>query len=579
MANQFDDGIGRSARAAFTPDRPTPDHGFQNHGIHMAHVVDDVDEQSMGRVWIYVPGVSAHNPNIQIARYSPTREPPDDKGAPGKPIESKRAGFIRAFPLSPMAGSDRLREQPNTPDGRDPGKGQSNGYGMFNQARNGDMLAVAFMNGDPSRAYIMGHVPKLAETDHVPSYRPAQAQNATGSGYSTNVGPTYNKGIDTQYAASSTLFHNETDSGRISDKLRGPGSSSSTRETPSRVWGLKTPGDPDTNMMGHQMVFDDHPDSQLMRFRTSKGAQVLLSDNGDFIYLSSCTGKTWLQIDDAGNVNCFAHSSVSIHSEQDINYQCDRDFNLHVGGNFNAIVKGDTRMRLNKGANITVGEGGGDLDVTTMDNTHFKVQKEFRLNAKTGISATSATFVAVQSTDNTSVKAGKNFETDISGAITMKTAKAMKVQTSDDFSLKAGKAVNLKSSGGDFNMDTSANMNATKATLSITDAKFTSGSKQPQGHIFARPIFSATPPPGPPPGGGDSETDTIPDTLAANQADIPVQHSVTAPPQTSGPPTAPTKMIQTACAIVPQHEPWPGHPAQNPGYNAAKNPNQVKGLG
>ena len=152
----------------------------------------------------------------------------------------------------------------------------------------------------------------------------------------------------------------------------------------------------------------------------------------------------------------------------------------------------------------------------------------------------------------------------------MKTAKAMKIQTTDDFSLKAGKAVNMKAAGGDFNTDTSANMNATKATLSITDAKFTSGSKQPQGVIFARPIFADTAP---------TETDTIPDTLPAHQADIPVQHSVTAPPQTSGPPTAPKKMIQTAAAIVPQHEPWPGHPAQNPGYNAAKNPNQIKGLG
>jgi hypothetical protein len=537
----LDTGIGRSAREVFTPDRPTPDHGFQTNGIHMAQVVDDIDEQSMGRVWVYVPGISAHNPNIQIARYSPAREPPDSKGAPGKPIEAKRAGFIRASALSPTSGSDRLREQPNTPDGRDPGKGQSNGYGMFNQARNGDMLAVAFMNGDPSRAFIIGHVPKLAETQHVPSYRPAKAQNATGSGYSTDVGPTYNKGIDTKYAASSTLFHNETDAGRISDKLRGPGSSSSTRETPSRVWGVKTPGDPDTNMMGHHMVFDDHPESQLMRFRTSKGAQVLLCDNGDFIYISSCTGKTWIQIDDAGNVNCFAHSSVSIHAEQDINYQCDRDFNLHVGGNFNAIVKGDTRMRLNKGANITVGEGGGDLDVTAIHNVHFKIQEELRVGAKTGITMKSADFMAMQSTKKMTMKSAKEWEVSAEDLGSMKIKKAMTIQTSDDaFNVKSGKAINMKSSGGDFNMDTSANMNATKGSLSIDDAQ------------------------------------TVDDTQDPNQADIPVQHSVTAPPQTDGPPTAPKSMIQSAAAIVPQHEPWPGHPAQNPGYNKAVNPNNTK---
>jgi hypothetical protein len=572
MANQLDSGIGYAARDLFSPGQGTPQHGSPSHGgIHMGIVVDDIDEQSMGRIWVYVPGVSARNPTLSIARYSPTRNPPAADGTPGTPIESMRSGFLRAYPLSPTAGSDKERESSNTPDGRTPAQGQSNSYGMFNQARNGDNLVVGFLSGDPSKCFVMGHAPKQAQTGMVPSYRPATASNATGAGYSTQVGPTYEKGIDTTFVSSSTLFNNLTDSGLISDSLRGLGSSSSTRETPSRVWGVKSPGDPDTNLMGHQLVMDDHPNSHLMRLRTSKGTQILLCDNGDFIYLSTNTGKTWIQLDDGGNVNIFGHSSISVHAEQDFNLSCDRDLNINVGGNTNWITTGDTRIRMNAGGNITVGEGGGDLDITTINNFHAKVQAEFRLNAKTGISATSATFVAVQSTDNTSIKAGKNFETDISGAITMKTAKAMLVQTTDDFSLKAGKAVNLKSAGGDFNMDTSANMNATKATLNIDDAKFTSGSKQPQGQIFARPI--------PRPVFADAApTDKIPDTLPANQADIPLQHSVTAPPQTNGPPTAPTKMIKSAAAIVPQHEPWPGHPAQNPGFNGAVNPSSVPKL-
>lgn len=543
MVNQLKTGIGRAARESFTPTSPTPDSGFQVHGVHMATVVDDIDEQTMGRVWVYIPGISAHNPNIQISRYTPTRNPPDENGKPGKPIESMRQGFIRVFPLSPSAGSDRLREQPNTPDGRDPGSGQSNGYGMFNQARNGDMLAVSFMNGDPSRAFVVGHVPKQAETEHVPSYRPAKAQNATGSGYSTDVGPTYNKGHDTQYAASSTIFHNETDSGRISDKLRGPGSSSSTRETPSRVWGVKSPGDPDTNMMGHQFVMDDHPDSQLIRLRTSKGTQLLICDNGDFIYLSTATGKSWVQLDDAGNLNCFAHSSVSIHSEQDINYVCDRDFNLHVGGNLNAVINGDTRIRMNKGGNITVGEGGGDLDITTINNCHFKVQKEFRVGAKTGITMKSADFLAIQSAKKMSMKSAKEWEVQAEDLGSMNIKKALTIQTTDDaFNVKSGKAINMKAAGGDFSMDASGDLLATHGSLSVDDAK------------------------------------TVDDATDPNQADIPIQHSVTAPPQTSGPPTAPKQMIKSAAAIVPQHEPWPGHPAQNPGHNSAVNPSSVPKL-
>ena len=514
MANQIDTGIGNIARQAFSPGRPTPQEGVQMHGVHMATIMDDIDEQNMGRVWVYVPGVSAHNQNLKIERYSPARNPPKSDGTPGEPIEAMRSGFIRAFPLSPISGSDRLREQPNTPDGRDPGKGQSNGYGMFNQGRNGDMVAVGFMGGDPSRAFILGHVPKTAENDHIPNYMPAKAQNASGSGYSTDVGPTYNKGIDTEYAASSTLFHNETDAGRISDKLRGPGSSSSKRETPSRVWGVKTPGDPDTNMMGHQFVMDDHPDSQLIRMRTSKGTQILVCDNGDFVYLSTCTGKTWVQIDDSGNVKVFAHSSVSIHSEQDFNMVCDRDFNLHVGGNANIVVNGDTRWRMNKGGNITVGEGGGDLDITTIHNFHVKTQEEVRIGAKTGFTVKSADFLKLQSSKDMSLKSAQNVNAQTTGG---------------DFNLKTSGKVNQKAAS-DFNMDTGGNMNATKATLSVND---------------------------------------VADGTDPNQADIPILHSVTAPPQTSGPPTAPTGMIKSAAAIVPQHEPYPDHPAQNPGHGTA----------
>lgn len=544
MANQLDSGIGYAARDLFSPGQATPQHGSPSQGgLHMGMVVDDIDEQSMGRVWVYIPGVSARNPNLQIARYSPTRNPPSDDGTPGTPIEAKRSGFLRAYPLSPTAGSDKMRESSNTPDGRKPSSGQSNSYGMFSQARNGDNIVIGFLSGDPSKCFIMGHAPKQAETSMVPSYRPAKSSNATGNGFSTDIGPTYEKGVNTTFVSSSTLFNNLTDSGLISDSLRGLGSSSSTRETPSRVWGVKSPGDPDTNMMGHQFVMDDHPNSHLMRLRTSKGTQILLCDNGDFIYLSTNTGKTWVQLDDGGNVSIFGHSSISLHAEQDFNLVCDRDLNINVGGNTNWITQGDTRIRMNAGGNITVGEGGGDLDITTINNMHLKVQAEFRLGAKTGVTIKSADFMSQQSAKKMSMKTAKEWEISADDLGSIKIKKAMTIQTSDEaFNVKSGKAINMKASGGDYNMDTSANMNATNGSLSVDDAK------------------------------------TVDDSMDPNQADIPLQHSVTAPPETSGPPTSPTKMIKSAAAIVPQHEPWPGHPAQNPGFNGAVNPSSVPKL-
>ncbi len=120
----------------------------------------------------------------------------------------------------------------------------------------------------------------------------------------------------------------------------------------------------------------------------------------------------------------------------------------------------------------------------------------------------------------------------------------MTIQTSDDnFNLKSGKAVNMKSAGGDFNTDTSNNMNATKGTLSVDDAK------------------------------------TIDDALDPNQADIPITHSVAGPPSTSGPPKSPGSMIKSTAAIVPHHEPWFGHKHDaTPGRDTAVNPSSIPKL-
>lgn len=547
MTDHILGGIGYNARNQFTPNSATPTPVGGHTAIHMAVVVDDIDDyaldstqkNSVGRVWVYIPGVSAENPELSYARYTPTREPRAADGTPGRPIPEKRAGFILAYPMTPHAGSDRLREAPNQPDGRNPRAGQSVSYGDFHQARNGDLVAVCFMGGDPGRPYVLGHIPKTAEHAMVPGLKQAQT-NASGAGVASNVGPSYNRGeSDKETKPATVIFNNITDAGLVADALRGCGTSASDRETPSRVRGWKTPGDPDTGMIGHQMVMDDHPNSQLIRLRTSKGAQLLLSDTGDFMFMCTATGKTWIEIDDSGQVHIYAHSSVSIHSEQDFNLVCDRDFNLDVGGNVNWSVKGDTRIRMNGGANLTVGEGGGDLDITTMNNFHVKTQGEIRIGAKTGITAKSADFFAMQSAKDMTMKSAKAFNVK-SESTSLKMDRAMMVQTGDDISMKAGKSVNMKAAGGDYNMDTSANMNATKASLSVADATDVNDSNDP------------------------------------NQADLPLEHAVVGPPSTSGPPKSPGGMMRSASPVVPHRHPWPGVPHQRFAQSSIVRPDGLK---
>jgi hypothetical protein len=512
-SNPIDTGIGLTARQSHSFERPTGNAQYQQHGMHVGIVVDDIDEMKMNRVWVYIPGVSAYNPNVTYARYTNTRMPMNSDGSPGAQIPSMRTGFMLAHPTTPFSGSDKTRE-PTASDGRQATIGQSNSYGFHSQPRNGDMLMITFAGGSPANCFFTGHVPKSGENDMIPGLTPGTTQ-ASGAGYSTNVGPAMVQAdSDTMPRAQTVFFQNITDSGLIQDPLRGAGTSSATRESPSRVTGIKTAGDPDSLMMGHQLVLDDHPDSQLVRLRTSKGFQVLLCDTGNFIYIGSATGKTWFEMDDSGNVHVYAASSINYHAAQDFNLFCDRDFNLHVGGNSNWITEGDTRIRMSGGGDITVGEGSGDLNITTINNLMVKTQGEIRMGALTGITAFSQQFLQLQSAQNMNFKSAKDLDAQTTGG---------------NFNLKISGTVNMKS-GSDFNMDTGGNMNATKNSLNIND---------------------------------------ITDGNQPNQASIPLQHSVMMGPQTGAPPTSPQGVMQSAAAIVPQHEPWLGHVGQNPGHNAA----------
>jgi hypothetical protein len=142
-----------------------------------------------------------------------------------------------------------------------------------------------------------------------------------------------------------------------------------------------------------------------------------------------------------------------------------------------------------------------------------------------------------------SMKSAKEWEVSADDLGSMKIKKALTIQSTDDnFNLKAGKAVNMKAAGGDFNMDTSGNMNATKGSLSVDDGKSVNDANDP------------------------------------NQAALPLQHSVMMGPQTDSPPTAPQGVMQSAAAIVPQHEPWPGHVGQRVGKDKAVSTKSISGL-
>ena len=170
----------------------------------------------------------------------------------------------------------------------------------------------------------------------------------------------------------------------LQDPDRGPGISSSLRETPSRVFGISTPGpelapgsDSDQfqtadlkvkgRQGGHTFVMDDgnvDGNSQLIRLRTSNGNMLLMNDSAGFIYLINSSGSAWFEMDASGNIKAYSQAQISLHATSGFVFETPGSVKLSgssidIAATGALKLKGSTVDILGSGG-VKVG-GGGDL--------------------------------------------------------------------------------------------------------------------------------------------------------------------------------------------------------------------------
>ena len=126
------------------------------------------------------------------------------------------------------------------------------------------------------------------------------------------------------------------------DKVRGVVSSSSQRESPSKVFGISTPGGaggtPDKNTGavpyrtgGHTFVMDDGDSKgvdELIRLRTAGGHQILMNDSEKILYIGNSSGSVWMEFTDDGKINMFSDSDFNLRVKGDINFHSDKSINM-----------------------------------------------------------------------------------------------------------------------------------------------------------------------------------------------------------------------------------------------------------
>jgi len=296
-------------------------------------------------------------------------------------------------------------------------------YGMwFSPPDIGSTVVCIFVNGDMNYGYYIGGVPSPELLQMVPAI--GSSENVTlNSGESDSYGgatklPVTNLNTNNSSVADSSGFLDEakpvhsyvasilSQQGLIRDPIRGPITSSALRESPSRVgWGVSTPGRPifqggytDDNVAqaadtgqdnalnvvsrrgGHSIVMDDGDligQDQLVRIRTALGHQILMSDDGQTLFIIHSNGQSYIELGKEGTIDMYATNSVNIRTQGDLNLHADNNININAKKDLNIAAD---NININTETDINF-RAGGNFKGYTLGTYTIKVDGAMSMGA------------------------------------------------------------------------------------------------------------------------------------------------------------------------------------------------------
>lgn len=170
-----------------------------------------------------------------------------------------------------------------------------------------------------------------------------------------------------------TLSESIVKQGLALDPIRGAGSSSARRESPSEVFGLLTPGPRDplefnNRLGGHSITLDDNLGSRQIRIRSAQGSQLLLDDTSGMVYLINRDGNVWMEFASSGEVFMYAENDINMRTKRNFNLRADNNVNIEAGQNVNIKAAKDH----DGAAYVGEGEGaGGMVTLESKADTHI----------------------------------------------------------------------------------------------------------------------------------------------------------------------------------------------------------------
>lgn len=316
-------------------------------GVYTAKIMNNIDALKLNRVQVWIPAFGSE--------------------------ETDKDSWLTARPSSPFAGIT-----PNNGVTSDFDKAQKS-YGMFAPVPDiGSTVMVSFLDGRITEPVVMGSLFRDNMIHALPGIGTGRYKDENGNIVSGPV--TEHNHLSTDDSPDQRIRHRVLDDavkkqGLATDPYRGFSSSTSQRESPSRVAGILTRGQ-------QQFVMDDGDadgNNRLIRLRTRNGAQLLLSDSCGFIYAISKDGQSWLELGNDGSVNIYGAQSISVHSGKDLNLVAQGAVNIE-GNDVNIKSRtADIRMESKADYHVTAGE---NLFHTVKKNANLLVTGNYKETAQ-----------------------------------------------------------------------------------------------------------------------------------------------------------------------------------------------------
>lgn len=174
----------------------------------------------------------------------------------------------------------------------------------------------------------------------------------------------------------------------------------------SHTYSITTPG-------FHSFSMDDRQENCRMRWRSASGAQFLIDDTNERIYISTAKGNNWIELDQDGNVDIFSANKLNVHSVKEVNITSDETVRIH--GKKGVHIHSDDEVRIDAAKDIHV-KTAQNLRVHSSQATffmadgaiHIKTNNSMYLQSSSELNVKSGSNLNLESTSVTNVKAGGN---------------------------------------------------------------------------------------------------------------------------------------------------------------------------